>query len=180
MAYIVKAVFGSESIVKTDTIYQYNSGQVLQIEGLALSTGTEIHFAIHGTDKAYVLTGTTKNNVTTVTIPDILMINDYCSCNYRIDAFIYIVDSTSGYTKYQIIIPVKSRPAPASVDFTEKERSEVDSLVATLNTAVTEAKACKITDQEKTWMLALFKSVADTGSSDVKSAYDSLSKKWGV
>lgn len=180
MSYIVKAIFDGESIIKTDTIYQYNYGQVLQIGGLALPTGTEIHFAVHGSDKAYILTGTPKNNVTTVTIPDVLMINDYCTCNYRIDAFIYIVDSTSGYTKYQIIIPVKSRPAPTSVKFTEEERSEVDSLVTTLNTAVTEAKACKLTDQEKTWMLTLFKALADSDSSDVKSAYNSLSKKWGV
>ena len=136
MAYIVKAVFGSESIVKTDTIYQYNSGQVLQIEGLAFTNSTEFHLAIPGKDTAYVLTGTIANNTAKITIPEILMINDFCTCNYRIDVFVYVIDNSSGYTKYKIIIPVKSRPRPEGYYVDLPTVPELKSLKQELNTAV--------------------------------------------
>lgn len=136
MAYIVKAVFGSESIVKTDTIYQYNSGQVLQIEGLAFTNSTEFHLAIHGKDTAYVMTGTIENNTAKITIPEVLMINDFCTCNYRIDVFVYVIDNSSGYTKYKIIIPVKSRPRPEGYYVDLPTVPELKSLKQELNTAV--------------------------------------------
>ena len=136
MAYTVKAVFGSESIVKTDTIYQYNSGQVLQIEGLALTNSTEFHLAIHGKDTAYVMTGTIENNTAKITIPEVLMINDFCTCNYRIDVFVYVIDNSSGYTKYKIIIPVKSRPRPEGYYVDLPTVPELKSLKQELNTAV--------------------------------------------
>lgn len=136
MAYTVKAVFGSESIVKTDTIYQYNSGQVLQIEGLAFTNSTEFHLAIHGKDTAYVMTGTIENNTAKITIPEVLMINDFCTCNYRIDVFVYVIDNSSGYTKYKIIIPVKSRPRPEGYYVDLPTVPELKSLKQELNTAV--------------------------------------------
>lgn len=136
MAYIVKAVFGSESIVKTDTIYQYNSGQVLQVEGLAFTNSTEFHLAIHGNDTASIITGTIANNIAKITIPEVLMINDFCTCNYRIDVFVYVIDNDSGYTKYKIIIPVKSRPRPKDYYVDLPTVPELKSLKQELNTAV--------------------------------------------
>ena len=136
MAYIVKAVFGSESIVKTDTIYQYNSGQVLQIEGLAFTNSTEFHLAIHGKDTASIITGTIANNIAKITIPEVFMINDFCTCNYRIDVFVYVIDNDSGYTKYKIIIPVKSRPRPKDYYVDLPTVPELKSLKQELNTAV--------------------------------------------
>lgn len=136
MAYIVKAVFGSESIVKTDTIYQYNSGQVLQVEGLAFTNSTEFHLAIHGKDTASVTTGTIANNIAKITIPEVFMINDFCTCNYRIDVFVYVIDNDSGYTKYKIIIPVKSRPRPKDYYVDLPTVPELKSLKQELNTAV--------------------------------------------
>ncbi|MEI3172716.1 MAG: GDSL-type esterase/lipase family protein [Lachnospiraceae bacterium] len=136
MAYIVKAVFGSESIVKTDTIYQYNSGQVLQIEGLAFTNSTEFHLAIHGKDTASIMTGTIANNIAKITIPEVFMINDFCTCNYRIDVFVYVIDNDSGYTKYKIIIPVKSRPRPKDYYVDLPTVPELKSLKQELNTAV--------------------------------------------
>ena len=136
MAYIVKAVFGSESIVKTDTIYQYNSGQVLQVEGLAFTNSTEFHLAIHGKDTASIITGTIANNIAKITIPEVLMINDFCTCNYRIDVFVYVIDNDSGYTKYKIIIPVKSRPRPKDYYVDLPTVPELKSLKQELNTAV--------------------------------------------
>lgn len=136
MAYIVKAVFGSESIVKTDTIYQYNSGQVLQVEGLAFTNSTEFHLAIHGKDTASIITGTIANNIAKITIPEVFMINDFCTCNYRIDVFVYVIDNDSGYTKYKIIIPVKSRPRPKDYYVDLPTVPELKSLKQELNTAV--------------------------------------------
>ena len=182
MAYTVKAVFGSESIVKTDTIYQYNSGQVLQIEGLAFTNSTEFHLAIHGKDTAYVMTGTIANNTAKITIPEVLMINDFCTCNYRIDVFVYVIDNSSGYTKYKIIIPVKSRPRPEGYYVDLPTVPELKSLKQELNTAVNNFNdAYTEIDQLKSETASLKEDLGDIASkdSDRLNLYDGISYRQG-
>lgn len=176
---IIKAKFADEPITITDPIYQYNYGQVLQIEGLALPSSIEVHFAVRDSLQALCVVGTTKNKITTVTIPDELLINNHYEMNYRVDAFIYITDENSGYTKYHVVIPVKARPEPVKKQFEQKDADTVDSLVNAMNQAVTEAKACKLTPEEKSWMLTLFQAVSASGDETVQSAYTSLKEKWG-
>lgn len=57
--------------------------------------------------------GTTVDGVTEVKIPDELMTHSTTS-NYRIYAYIYLTDETSGKTKYEITIPVRARSKPTS------------------------------------------------------------------
>ena len=57
--------------------------------------------------------GTTVDGVTEVKIPDELLTNSATS-NYRIYAYIYLTDETSGNTKYEITIPVRVRSKPTS------------------------------------------------------------------
>lgn len=57
--------------------------------------------------------GTTVDGVTEVKIPDELLTHSATS-NYRIYAYIYLTDETSGNTKYEIIIPVRVRSKPTS------------------------------------------------------------------
>lgn len=57
--------------------------------------------------------GTTVNGVTEVKIPDELLTHSATS-NYRIYAYIYLTDETSGNTKYEITIPVRVRSKPTS------------------------------------------------------------------
>ena len=57
--------------------------------------------------------GTTVDGVTEVKIPDELLTHSATS-NYRIYAYIYLTDETSGNTKYEITIPVRVRSKPTS------------------------------------------------------------------
>ncbi|WP_158574285.1 hypothetical protein [Dorea sp. AF36-15AT] len=57
--------------------------------------------------------GTTVDGVTEAKIPDELLTHSATS-NYRIYAYIYLTDETSGNTKYEITIPVRVRSKPTS------------------------------------------------------------------
>lgn len=57
--------------------------------------------------------GTTVDGVTEVKIPDELLTH-IATSNYRIYAYIYLTDETSGNTKYEITIPVRVRSKPTS------------------------------------------------------------------
>lgn len=57
--------------------------------------------------------GTTVDGVTDVKIPDELLAHSATS-DYRIYAYIYLTDETSGNTKYEITIPVRVRSKPTS------------------------------------------------------------------
>ncbi len=96
-------------------LWQWDYGQQLRIEGLHLPTAVEIHFALQETGgEAIPRVGTTKDGVTTVTIPDSMLEGNStvwtAEKTYNIYAWVYLSDKLSGETIKRITMQVKSRP----------------------------------------------------------------------
>ncbi len=102
-------------------LWQWDYGQQLRIEGLHLPTAVEIHFALQETGgEAIPRVGTTKDGVTTVTIPDSMLEGNSTVWTadkaYNIYAWVYLSDKSSGETIKRITMQVKSRPKPKAFD----------------------------------------------------------------
>lgn len=102
-------------------LWQWDYGQQLRIEGLHLPTAVEIHFALQETGgEAITRVGTTKDGVTTVTIPDSMLEGNRATWTadkaYNIYAWVYLSDKSSGETIKRITMQVKSRPKPEAFD----------------------------------------------------------------
>lgn len=110
----------------TEELAQYDYGQTLQIEGLQLPAAVQIHFSTEEVKgEARVEMGATKNNITTVEIPDIYFGEDASSSDkseYSVFAWVYLDDGESGRTAYRIHMPVKRRPKPTTYTPEEDER----------------------------------------------------------
>ena len=95
-------------------VWQYDYGQVLRITGTELPPAVEVQFSLdEKSGETLSRVGTTVDGVTEVKIPDELLTHSATS-NYRIYAYIYLTDETSGNTKYEITIPVRVRSRPTS------------------------------------------------------------------
>ena len=120
---MVTAVFtDNDDYARTYGLWQWDYGQQLRIEGLHLPTAVEIHFALQETGgEAIPRVGTTKDGVTTVTIPDSMLEGNSTVWTadkaYNIYAWVYLSDKSSGETIKRITMQVKSRPKPESKDF---------------------------------------------------------------
>ena len=102
-------------------LWQWDYGQQLRIEGLHLPTAVEIHFALQETGgEAIPRVGTTKDGITTVTIPDSMLEGNSTAWTadkaYNIYAWVYLSDKSSGETIKRITMQVKSRPKPKAFD----------------------------------------------------------------
>lgn len=98
-------------------LWQYDYGQVLRIQGLNLPTAIEIHFSYQRTGgEAKTRIGMTKDGVTDVVIPDSMLENQDTDEDYKIYAFVYVTDDSSGQTEYCITMNVQSRPKPEAFD----------------------------------------------------------------
>lgn len=95
-------------------VWQYDYGRVLRITGPELPPAVEVQFSLdEKSGETLSRVGTTVDGVTEVKIPDELLTHSATS-NYRIYAYIYLTDETSGSTKYEITIPVRVRSKPTS------------------------------------------------------------------
>lgn len=119
---MVTAVFtDNDDYARTYGLWQWDYGQQLRIEGLHLPTAVEIHFALQETGgEAITRVGTTKDGVTTVTIPDSMLEGNRATWTadkaYNIYAWVYLSDKLSGETIKRITMQVKSRPKPEAFE----------------------------------------------------------------
>lgn len=119
---MVTAVFtDNDDYARTYGLWQWDYGQQLRIEGLHLPTAVEIHFALQETGgEAIPRVGTTKDGVTTVTIPDSMLEGNRATWTadkaYNIYAWVYLSDKSSGETIKRITMQVKSRPKPKAFE----------------------------------------------------------------
>lgn len=117
---IITVTFGSgETRAAAAGLWQWDYGQILQIEGLELPAVTEIHFLQAGNAKTVL--GQTDDGVCRVNIPSSML-----ESADQIKAFIYLHQGANdGETEYQIILPVRARAQPE----TYEEQEEYDALV---------------------------------------------------
>ena len=119
---MITAVFtDNDDYARTYGLWQWDYGQQLRIEGLHLPTAVEIHFALQETGgEAIPRVGTTKDGITTVTIPDSMLEGNSAAWTadkaYNIYAWVYLSDKLSGETIKRITMQVKSRPKPEAFE----------------------------------------------------------------
>ena len=89
--------------------YRYDYGQTLEIAGLDLSDGFEVHFQ-NGTANPEIRQGTVdENNVCTVAVPDVTLSLGY---DYVL-AWVYVKTPESGTTVKTIVINILPREKPS-------------------------------------------------------------------
>lgn len=122
-------------------LWQYDYGQVLRIQGMDLPTAAEIHFSLRETGgESATRVGVTKDGVTDVVIPDSMLENNGAAMDYKIYAFIYLTDESSGETVRKITMPVRSRPKPEAFDRPE-DAELFREAIAAVNAAAERAEA---------------------------------------
>lgn len=115
---IITATFNDYTYARTTSLWQYDYGQILQIEGITLPATFEVHFSDQDQEgESLIQIGAVKNKAAQVQIPDSFLWKA-AGGNYSIYAFIYLTDTESGETKYKITIPVRARPKP-NTDFVD-------------------------------------------------------------
>ena len=110
---IIIATFGeNETVAMTPHIYQWDYGQILQIEGIPdLPQTFEAHFSNYATGGfAVEVVGINGQ----VSIP-----NYFVTMGKTLYVWIYVVSASAGTTEYAITIPVRSRPMPEYYDVSD-------------------------------------------------------------
>lgn len=137
MGNIVVAAFREgEKTAQTKTVYQYDYGSKLRIQGLKLPTAVEVHFSADktgGTAKKRV--GVTKDGVTDVPIPDDVLENNGTMANYKASAWVYLTDENAGWTEYAITIPVQARSEPEGGNTPEEKELFAEAIKAVNDSA---------------------------------------------
>lgn len=139
---IVTAVFKGYENTKVSDVWQWDYGQILRIQGLNLPTAVEVDFAVAGASESIVRIGTTKDGVTDVVIPDSLI-----ETGKNLVAYIYLRDSASGNTEYQIDMFVTKRAKPEAYD-TPEDKELFGQAIEAVNAAADRAEKAGKTAQE--------------------------------
>lgn len=94
-------------------LWQYDYGKVLRIQGGNLQKAQEIHFALEETGgNSITRFGVTKDGVTDVAIPDMMLENNDSEVDYPVYVFLYKRDAESGETVDKFVLNVLSRSKP--------------------------------------------------------------------
>ena len=128
----ITAVFKSGyKAVKAPSLYQWDYGQVLILDGLELPEAYEVHFSnkpVCGQAEARI--GTEAG----VSIPDKLL-----ETGEPVYAFVFLHTAEhDGETVYTVTIPIVKRPKPYHGTPTTIQQSAITEAIAALNVAVTE------------------------------------------
>lgn len=123
----------TDRFVFTDSLFQYDYGQELKIDGLELPDTFEVHFSkeLHGNSTTSLYTDGT------VVIPDI-----YLTTSGKLYAWIYLHDTEDdGETEYSIIIDIRPRAKITNATPTPVQQDIITQTIAALNEAVSETES---------------------------------------
>ncbi len=115
---MIKANFNAYNKYITDSLYQWDKNQVLNVTGLNLSVTPEIHFSNTDMDKAIVRQATLKSGIVSVQIPNSLLQKPL-----TINAHIGIYEDGTFKTIELVQIPIipKKRPGDYVIENTDEE-----------------------------------------------------------
>ena len=151
---IVTARFTYGNSTKTRGLHQWDYGQVLRFEGLALPSAYTVHFANQ------LLAGNAKTQVggaDGVSIPD-----EYLTTGLPVYAWVYLhAGESDGETVYSVMIPVTARPRPVEDAPTPVQQGAIDTAIAALNAGVAAAEDA----QEAIENMGVTAETLDAGSS---------------
>ena len=125
---IIKAVYNETGRYKTTPLYQYDYGQILQIEGAELPTAYEVHFSntLHGVATTQI------GGADGVSIPDMYLLKDQA-----LYAWLYLhTGEDDGETEFMITIPVNHRSKVEDIPPTPVQQSVIEEAIAVLNQAI--------------------------------------------
>lgn len=174
---IIADFSGDRKTVYAEGLWQWDYGQTLRIQGLKLPTAVEIHFSLsEAGGTAITRIGLTEDSVTDVVIPDHMLENELKTTNYRIYAFIYLTNESSGETIYQVICTVKARPKPEAYqkqedgDIFREALRKINEIASRIDDDITTAKesaaaisaAVNLIEQEKQGALDALKTLKET------------------
>ena len=130
----ITASFSSgQTFVTTESLWQFDYGFILVLEGLELPAYYEVHFSHTFTQLADVNIGDANG----VAIDDKFLRHD----GY-LYAWVYLHDEvTDGYTKYQVKIPIAQRAQPPEDPPSTEQRDALAQAIDALNTQVGVAQA---------------------------------------
>ena len=124
----VTAVAGDKLYIKTDSVFQYDYGLILKIEGIDLPETYRVHFGNTNSAAAKVVDGDANG----VAIPD-----EYLRNGEDIHAYLYLQDpDVYGYSVLHIQIPVVDRAAIDREEITPVEHTFVEDALETVAEAV--------------------------------------------
>lgn len=121
--------------VKTDPVWQYDYGRIMQITGVELPSAYEVHFASDplGFSKTQI------GNENGVRIPD-----EYLQTGQMVYAWLFLHEGQDdGETRLSISIPVRRRAMPLDEEPTSGEQSVITQTIAALNQAVSDVEAAE-------------------------------------
>lgn len=138
---IVTASFGTSRSVSTRRLYQYDYGQILQIEGVDLPSTYTVHFANKPNSGDAIIQIGDDNGVG---IPDSLL-----ETGEYVYAWVFLhVGENDGETMYMATIPVNRRARPTSDTPTPAQQDVIDTAIAALTSAKAAIDELAITPQE--------------------------------
>lgn len=125
---IITANAGDNQYVKTDSVFQYDYGLILKIDGITLPAEYEVHFCNKNSKAAKTVTGDENG----VAVPD-----EYLRNGEDVHAYLYLENENEyGYTVYNIHIPVVDRAAIDTEEITPVEHTFVEDALKTIAEAV--------------------------------------------
>lgn len=98
---MIHAVLGEYNVIRVFGLWQYDYGQLVELAGVEIPDGTNIHFAQGGK----TIEGTIRSNQ--VAIPDYFL-----QFPENINAYVYVETGSTGETTVQLILDMRKRDRP--------------------------------------------------------------------
>ena len=128
-------------------LWQWDYGQTLRIQGVKLPAAVEVQFSTtERIGETVTRIGVTKEGVTEVPVPDVLLEGSGTTQDYTIYAFVYIENGDSGKTEYRVSMKVRARPKPEAHAAPEEGELFRQAIVAVAESADRAESARKSTD----------------------------------
>lgn len=149
---MINANFNSYKQYITDSLYQWDINQKLNVSGLNLSVAPEVHFSNCTMDKAIVKQSTNINHIVSVMIPNSLL-----QMPFAIEAYIGIYEGTTFKVIEKVVIPVKPRPRPADYQIQDSDEEiysfkRLENMIANLNAEWESTADTKISAYVSSWL----------------------------
>ena len=123
----VEARLTCGGVCRTIPLTQYDQGQMIHLNGIALPASYLAEFSNSESGTAEQITQTTD----TVTVPD-----KYLTSGSPVYVWVVVVGEDERTTRYEIIVPVRGRGEPDDYTPTPEEQTAIEAAITALNSAV--------------------------------------------
>ena len=123
---------GGSINIKLHPVFQYNRGFTLRLHGYSGLSTPQGQFAFEGARQTLNVVGEIPSGAEyyEMAVPDVMLYQPK-----TVHCYVYVTNSASGQTIYDIVIPIIPREMPADATYTPEETKAFDKLLAQLNSA---------------------------------------------